>query len=134
VVVPDIVGSARRTLEVWHYRHRLGLPPGFPYAFVAQDGCENLDIPWDTMDALFIGGRDPWKDSQSAQDMVKTAKTFGIHVHVGRVNTKKRYELFAGLGADTCDGSGVAMYDHMIEKIVTTPPQLTLFNSLEFAS
>jgi len=66
---------------------------------------------------VFIGGRDPWKDSQSALDIVKTAKVLQKHAHVGRVNTAKRYKLFASVGADTCDGSGVAMYDHMLEDI-----------------
>lgn len=86
-------------------------------AFVAQDGIENMEIPWDEMSCLFVGGKDPWKDSQSAADIVRTAKTLGLWVHVGRVNTPKRFEHFLQLGADTCDGSGVAMYDHMLEKI-----------------
>ncbi len=41
----------------------------------------------------------------------------GYHVHIGRVNTKKRFSLYEQLGADTCDGSGIAMYDHMLEQI-----------------
>jgi hypothetical protein len=41
---------------------------------------------------------------------VKSAVILGKHVHIGRVNTQERYELFANLGAHTCDGSGVARY------------------------
>lgn len=115
VVVPDVVGNARRTLELWKYRHNIC--HGWPRAFVCQDGMEDFDLPWDTLTAVFIGGKDPWKDSQAARDIVKTAKILGKIVHVGRVNTIKRYKLFAELGADTCDGSGVAMYDHMLEDI-----------------
>lgn len=115
VAVPDVVGSARRTLEIW--RHRRELAAGWPLALVAQDGIEDLDIPWGEMAAVFIGGRDPWKDSQAALDVVRCAKVLGKHVHVGRVNTPKRYKLFAAAGADTCDGSGVAMYDHMLARI-----------------
>lgn len=115
VVVPDIVGNARRTLELWKYRHNIC--HRWPKAFVCQDGMEDFDLPWDTLAAVFIGGKDPWKDSQAACDIVKTAKILGKIVHVGRVNTIKRYRLFAELGADTCDGSGVAMYDHMLADI-----------------
>lgn len=115
VTIPDVVGSGRRTLEVW--RRRGAFCQHWPFALVAQDGCEDLDIPWDELDCLFIGGRDPWKDSQASLDLVKTAKILGKHVHVGRVNTHRRFDLFSSIGADTCDGSGVAMYDHMLEKI-----------------
>lgn len=115
VAVPDIVGNARRTLELWRCRHRF--VKGWPLALVIQDGMEDFDIPWHELQAVFIGGRDPWKDSQASQDIVKTAKTLGIHVHIGRVNAYKRWKLFTDLGADTCDGSGIAMYDHMLENI-----------------
>ena len=118
VTCPDVVGSGRRTLELWRYRAEL-----FPTkwrdkaALVAQDGMEDLSIMWCEMACLFVGGGDPWKDSQAAADIVRTAKTLGKWVHVGRVNTPKRYDHFAALGADSCDGSGVAMYDHMLQKI-----------------
>lgn len=113
VTVPDIVGSGRRTLELW--RHRRAFVQDWPLALVAQDGLEELDIPWSDLSALFVGGRDPWKDSQAAIDIVRTAKTLGKWVHVGRVNTERRFKLFAEAGADSCDGSGIAMYDEMMD-------------------
>lgn len=118
VTCPDIVANHRRTLELWDRRARFIDPDAWPVAFVAQDGSENGDIPWDDMAALFVGGGDPWKDSAASADIVRTAKTLGVHVHVGRVNQIKRYEHFAALGADTCDGSGVAQYDEKLEAIV----------------
>jgi hypothetical protein len=129
VTVPDIVGSARRTLEIWRRRHRI--VRGWPLALVMQDGMEDMDIPWDELAAVFMGGCDPWKDSKAALDIVKTAKTLGKHSHVGRVNTIKRYELYANAGADTCDGSGVAMYDHMLDdiaKALSKEPEPSLFD------
>jgi len=116
VVVPDVVGSARRTLELWQHRQQW-VPAGWPRALVAQDGQEHLPVPWDEIQCLFIGGGDPWKDSRAAQDLVRTAKILGKHVHVGRVNSVERFELFSKLGADTCDGSGVSKYDHMLRNI-----------------
>lgn len=109
VCCPDVVGSARRTLEIFHRRYYF-IPASWKHALVAQDGIEDLDIPWHDFHCLFLGGRDPWKDSQAAQDVVKAAKLLGKHVHIGRVNTPERYERFARLRADTCDGSGVARY------------------------
>lgn len=86
-------------------------------ALVAQDGIENLEIPWQEMKAIFIGGSTQWKDSKCVVDIVKTAKTLGIHVHIGRVNTFSRYKHFASIGADTCDGSGIARFSHMLEEL-----------------
>jgi len=115
VVCPDVVGSARRTLELFE-RRRLWIR-GWPIALVAQDGQENLPVPWDDIDCIFVGGNDPWKESQASRDLVRTAKALDKRVHVGRVNTWKRYKLFADLGADTCDGSGIARYSHMLRDI-----------------
>jgi len=115
VVCPDVVGSARRTLELFE-RRRLWIR-GWPVAFVAQDGQENLPVPWDDIDCIFVGGNDPWKESQASRDLVRTAKALDKRVHVGRVNTWKRYKLFADLGADTCDGSGIARFRHMLPEI-----------------
>lgn len=128
VTIPDVVASARRTLEIW--QHRCAFAKEWPLAFVVQDGMEDLEIPWHEMAAVFIGGGDPWKDSKSSLDIVRTAKILGKHVHVGRVNTLKRYRRFSEIGADTCDGSGVAMYDHMLDDIaqgLSTGPAPRLF-------
>lgn len=116
VAIPDIVGNARRTLEIWRNRH-IVCPSKWPMALVAQDGIEDLDIPWEEMKAIFIGGTTQWKDSKCVVDVVKTAKTLGLHVHIGRVNTLPRYKHFADLGADTCDGSGIARFSHMLMEL-----------------
>jgi hypothetical protein len=116
VTCPDIVGAGQRSIELFNQRDRW-IPEGWRVALVAQDGMESLEIPWSEMDAVFIGGNDPWKDSAAAADIVKTAKILGVWVHVGRVNTPKRFKHFRSLGADSCDGSGVAQYDWMIERI-----------------
>src|SRR5574342_1006068 len=54
VACPDVVGCARRTLECFRYwQPRIAK---WPVAFVAQDGQEDLDIPWDNCAAVFSGG------------------------------------------------------------------------------
>jgi hypothetical protein len=123
VAVPDVVGNAVQTLAIWQHRRRF-VPGGWPLAFVAQNGAESMRLPWDEFAALFIGGRDPWKESRGVEELIATAKILGKHVHVGRVNTPRRFKRFADLGADTCDGSGVSMYDHMLDEIersIATP-------------
>lgn len=114
VTCPDVVGNARRTRELWIRRHsfvsKFDSRWADRLALVAQDGIEDSDIPWDEFTWIFIGGRDPWKDSQASQDIVRTAKTLNKFVHVGRVNDPDRWERFAELGADTCDGSGVSKH------------------------
>lgn len=119
VAVPDIVGNARRTHELYGMiTQEEALKPWTKiWAYVAQDGLEDMHVNWYEIQTLFVGGTDRFKDSSAAYDLVKTAKALDIPVHVGRVNTIKRYRKYAQLGADTCDGSGVAMYDHMLRDI-----------------
>lgn len=118
VTCPDVVGSMARTLDLFAERGRF-ISGQWKVALVVQDGAEHMRLPWSELDAVFIGGRDPWKDSQATADIIKVAKILGKHVHVGRVNQIKRYKHFRDLGADTCDGSGIAMFDEkllMIER------------------
>lgn len=125
VAVPDVVGSARRTLEVFeHWKNDLHK---WPLALVCQDGQENLPIPWDEIAAIFIGGSTTWKLSTQAAQCIKAAKAIGKWVHVGRVNSPERLEYFEKLGADSIDGSGLARYSHMREKIGRYVPHPDLF-------
>lgn len=126
VSVPDVVGSARRTLEVFdHWRYKL---TGWKLALVAQDGQEDLDIPWCGIEAIFIGGTTKWKLSQSAADVVWAAKAIGKWVHAGRINSPARFEYFERLGADSIDGSGLARYSHMRERIYNESIQPNLLS------
>lgn len=115
VAVPDVVGCARRTIECFDYwQPKLS---EWPVAFVAQDGQENFAIPWHRLDAIFIGGTTDWKMSKHASAIVKASRIMGKWCHVGRVNTPGRLEYFEQLGADSCDGTGLAQYTHMREKV-----------------
>ena len=123
VACPDIVGDARRTLELYqHFSIQLG---GLPRALVLQDGIENLKIPWDNLEAIFIGGTNEFKESKIAKDCCKTAKILGKWTHVGRVNTAKRVAEYAGL-ADSIDGSGISRFDHMLKSVLSSVKKLPL--------
>lgn len=109
VAVPDKLGCHKTTLKLYEiYSH---LCEGWKKAFVAQDGYDGMP---ESADALFIGGTNSFKDSNSALDAVKDALRLGKHVHIGRVNGPDRFIKFRNAGAHTCDGSGVSRYDHMI--------------------
>jgi len=117
VAVPDVPYDARRTCEVFHHWQAEPALAGWPLAFVAQDGQEHLPIPWARINTLFVGGSSNWKLSGHAIACIKAAMALGKWVHVGRINTPGRYESFRELGADSCDGTGLARYDHMREKL-----------------
>lgn len=125
VALPDVVGSARRTLEV--FRHWEGRLVGWNKALVAQDGLEDLDIPWLHIGAVFIGGSTDWKLSKYAADVIRTAKILGKWVHAGRVNTPSRFEYFESIGADSIDGTGLARYSWMRERIYRAVHEPSLF-------
>lgn len=126
VALPDVVASARRTLEAFDYWYpKLD---GWKRALVAQDGLEALPIPWDRVDAVFIGGSTEWKLGKHAADVIRTAKICSKWVHVGRVNTPGRFEYFDGLGADSIDGTGLSRYTWMRERIYRAAHEPGLFD------
>lgn len=104
-VAPDCVSDAVATLArslPWLPRIR---SLGYPVAFAAQDGLERLDVPWDQFDVLFIGGSTEWKLGAHARAMVATAKAAGKWVHMGRVNSARRYRYAEYIGCDSADGT-----------------------------
>lgn len=137
VSVPDVVGNAQATLNLFEqWRPSFD---GWPVAFVAQDGMEDLCFPepledftdwisedidpdddvayWAAMEeykklvpfsTLFIGGSTEWKESMACVDVIRRGQELGVHIHIGRVNYKRRYQLFRVLkGSEnfTCDGT-----------------------------
>lgn len=102
---PDVVGQAEATLE----RSRPMLPLiralGYPAALVAQDGLEDLPVPWAEFDALFIGGSTDWKLGPAARALGCEALDRGKRLHMGRVNSGKRFRYARALGCDSADGT-----------------------------
>lgn len=126
VAVPDIVGSAQRTLELFELW--FPLLARWKIAYVCQDGQENLPIPWSRIDAIFIGGSTSWKCSIHVERIIRVAKIYEKWVHIGRVNTPERWSHFEEMGADSADGTGLARYSHMREAIAKRHNSLSLFS------
>lgn len=102
---PDIVGDATATLAkavVWLPQIR-GL--GIPAAYVAQDGIEHTDTPWDDFDALFIGGTNEFKLGPIAREYIAEGNRRGKWTHMGRVNSWRRFNLAQYWGAHSVDGT-----------------------------
>jgi hypothetical protein len=100
VVLPDVVGDARRTLRLWYTWEPIVMAFGFPLAFACQDGCEPEDVPR-TASCCFIGGNTEWKLGNAAR-----FKDVTPWLHIGRVNTAGRLRWAESVGADSIDGSG----------------------------
>tara|TARA_R110000765_G_scaffold77819_3_gene152973 strand:+ start:271 stop:876 length:606 start_codon:yes stop_codon:yes gene_type:complete len=111
--VPDKIENHKETLAMWEdYNH---LADGYKKAFVIQDGFDGWP---DNADAIFLGGSTKFKDSYEAEQIVKEALKNNMHVHIGRVNTFYRFYHFHCMGAHTCDGSGVSIYNDSFQKLL----------------
>lgn len=107
-VVPDTVGDWQQTRMDWIVHHSTVKNAGLRAAYVLQDGQTSNWMPWDDLDAVFIGGSTEWKMSDESRTLVDEAKTRGKWVHMGRVNSQKRIELAVGWGCDSADGTYIS--------------------------
>lgn len=119
---PDVVGDAVATLErscPWFSPMRR---LGYAAALVAQDGLEELSVPWGEFDVLFIGGSTTWKLGGAARELAREAQSRNVPVHCGRVNSLRRMRYAADvLGAVSCDGT-----------LITFGPDLNLRRILRY--
>lgn len=135
VTVPDVWGDSRKTLESFY--DLAPLFPGWPLAFVGQDGLESMEWPDpDRWEVLFVGGSDPWRMDGPALDCIRRAQDLGKRVHIGRVNRRRKYNYWRALeGSErfTCDGTYVRYArDKALEDwadYMESPRQMGLFVS-----
>jgi hypothetical protein len=119
VACPDVVCDARTTLQQFEVWQPVLRQLALPVALVGQDGVEELDIPWDRMQALFLGGSTAWKLSTAAAALAREAKTRGCWVHMGRCNLHRRLRHAYAIGCDSVDGSSFSRWpDHHIPRAV----------------
>lgn len=81
---------------------------GFPAALVAQNGLENMKVPWNDLDVLFIGGDTNWKLGIQAAMLSREAVLRGKRVHMGRVNGIGRLRHAKAIGCSSADGNMLA--------------------------
>lgn len=104
-VAPDIVGDAWRS----HMKSQPWLAKikalGYPVAYVIQDGAHLHPIPWIEFDVCFIGGSTKYKLGPHVREIVAEAKRRGKWVHMGRVNSERRWKYADAIGCDSVDGT-----------------------------
>ena len=115
VCLPDVVGDAARTLDLFDAFKPV--TENLPRALVIQDGIEYFRIPWDDIDAVFIGGTTEFKKSGTAINVCKVARMLGKWIHVGRVNTNQRISSWTEW-ADSFDGSGLSQFEHRLAEVM----------------
>lgn len=131
---PDVVGDHWATVERSSKYLQLIRDMDFAAAFVAQNGSTPDTVPWDDFDTLFIGGvleclpckwtkptsmpreikhcptcgrkLTEWKESEAVLLLVAEAKQREMPVHVGRVNSLRRFRWCRDVAvSDTTDGT-----------------------------
>lgn len=110
MTAPDVVGNHDETLLL--FRAWLGTIQsyGYPVAFVIQNGATVHNVPFDSCQAIFIGGDNAFKYSQDVRDIIKEALKRGLWVHAGRVSTIRRIRYFFALGCHSFDSSGFSRF------------------------
>lgn len=104
VTVPDVLGDAVATLRKWDMWRRV--MDDWPLAYVAQDGADLQPFP-EGCTWLFIGGSDEFKLGVAGWRCIERAHEAGLNVHVGRVNSQKRWRYFERGGlVKSVDGTG----------------------------
>ncbi len=105
VTVPDAVGDHAGTLAAWRTYLPEVVAAGQPPAFALQNGCESFaDVPPEAA-AVFIGGDDAFKLSETAARICWSAREAGLWVHMGRASSKKRLLRALAMGVDSADGT-----------------------------
>lgn len=110
VACPDKVCDDVVTLKLFHVWQPIIKKYNLPVALVLQDGMIADGIPYNILDAIFIGGSTEFKLGEEVRKIVKKAKEMGKWIHMGRVNSNKRLRYAYEIGCDSVDGSGYSMF------------------------
>ena len=115
-VVPDVVYDCDATLAQFTHYAPIVRDHGYPVALVTQDGLIPERVPWDEIDALFIGGSDTHKRGNEGMRLIVAGQNRGKWVHVGRVNSVYAIERLFWM-ADSWDGTTGAISPRNIRPI-----------------
>lgn len=128
IVVPDVVGQAKATLEnanIW-----LPILDGIGHRrlIAVQDGMVPDDIrAWLSADVgIFVGGTTDWK-LESLPMWGVLAASVDCYLHVGRVNTVRRIAMCQDAGADSFDGTSATRYAVNLRRLDGAARQMHMF-------
>lgn len=126
-VVPDIVGGGLASLD-FSLEWLDEVLDRTPLALIAvQDGMVAGDVlPLvGPRVGLFVGGSTEWKE-QTLPVWGRVKRDTGCHLHVGRVNTRRRIHLCALVGADSFDGTSASRFAVTVPKLTAERDQQCL--------
>ncbi len=118
VVIPDVVGNARASLDSLHHWYPRLRKRNLKQLLIAvQDGMTQVSIEAfiryakESGDQLgiFVGGTTDWK-WHSLPYWSKTAQRMNCYLHVGRVNSQEKIQECTRFNADSFDGTSVTKY------------------------
>lgn len=126
VVIPDVVGDARQTLDAAE-RWIPELCGGPPQLLALQDGMTEQDVAplADRVDGLFLGGTTEWKLA-TMDAWGRFARESGLYYHVARVNSARRIHHAKGAGAHSVDGTSATRWATTIPGLARANAQATL--------
>lgn len=133
-VVPDVVGDATATRRRWDEHANTVTDAKHRPAYVLQDGEQSDRVPWDEAAAVFVGGSTGFKMSFDAERLAREARSRGLWVHMGRVNSLRRLRIAASWGCQSADGTFLAYGPNenvprlvkWLRSLNTEPEQLSL--------
>lgn len=102
---PDVVGDATATLKLFEEWQSVITSYGYPVAFTLQNGMEDYEMPWERIQAVFIGGSTEFKFSDYVRSTVAEARDRGCWIHNGRVNSMTRITYSLSIGCNSFDGT-----------------------------
>ncbi len=117
-VLPDAVGGGALSLSLsllWRDWTLARVPR---VLIAVQDGMTERDVArhLGSTVGVFVGGSTEWKE-RTAGAWGRLCRSRGAHLHVGRVNTRRRIRIAAEAGADSIDGTSAILFPVNIPKI-----------------
>lgn len=117
IVLPDIVAGGLRSLDMslrWLDRCLAFAPVLLP----VQNGMERADVQrlLGPRVGIFVGGDTAWK-CETMPEWGRVARDVGCHLHVGRVNSRRRIKLCHTCGVDSFDGTSVTRFASTIHRL-----------------
>lgn len=105
VVVPDAPFNAAGTLDLYPRLAPAVRGLGFPCALAGQNGMESMQVPWDDVDVICLGGSTEWKRGLGGAELAAQALAHGKPVHTLRANSYRALAIAAGMGCVSADGT-----------------------------
>lgn len=115
---PDVLLDAEKTTDRFHEWQPIISGHGFPVAYTVQNGCHVDMMPWDTIDALFIGANDQWRTKANLVPIISEANRRGLWVHMGRIHSIPKVHFAKEIECTSFDSTAFARHGkYSIQKI-----------------